>query len=375
MWLLEQETKNKLLKIPAAQALEASSQVDASGIEAKPTRNEGSTAVIDVSGILAKKPNWSMFFFGGTLYPDVISQVQAADNNKSIKDIVLNVDSPGGNVDGLFETMDAIKDTTKPITARVSGMAASAAYGIASMSDKVVASNRSDAFGSIGVAADYFVSDSIVEIASTNAPKKRPDVTTEEGKAAVREELDTLHDMFVESIADGRSNALGTKVSTDKVNKNFGQGALVFAKDALTKGMIDSIEESGTQTATPSTAAAQEASMDIAKLKMEHPTVYAEAVKIGVAQERDRVTAHLTYGDGCGAMETAVMAVKDGSEMTETLLAEYRVKALNAQAIVDRDVDDPEVPDSPEGDEQGEDPRAKAVSLVEYRLGLKAGGE
>jgi ClpP class serine protease len=90
-------------------------------------------------------------------------------------------------------------------------------------------------FGSIGIAASFLVDESIVEIASTEAPKKRPDVSTAEGKAIVREELDAIHEVFVEAIARGRST------TTTNVNRNFGRGAIVLARDAKRAGMIDSI--------------------------------------------------------------------------------------------------------------------------------------
>ena len=86
--------------------------------------------------------------------------------------------------------------------------------------------------------------------------------------------------------------------------------------------------------------------MDLAQFQAEHPTVYAQAVALGVKQgktsERDRVTAHLILGESHDAMDTAVKAVEDGSEMTDTLKARYMAAGQNklslaAQASDDKD--------------------------------------
>ena len=63
--------------------------------------------------------------------------------------------------------------------------------------------------------------------------------------------------------------------------------------------------------------------MDLEKLKADHPDVYRAALDEGVAQERDRVTAHLTMGESSGDMQTASEAISSGEPMTATLQAKY----------------------------------------------------
>ena len=79
--------------------------------------------------------------------------------------------------------------------------------------------------------------------------------------------------------------------------------------------------------------------MDLATLKTEHPDLYALVVKVGVDQERDRVVAHLTIGEASTDMKTAIGAIKDGSDMTMTLQAQYMTAGQNRQDVVDRDAD------------------------------------
>src|SRR5690606_31600120 len=66
-----------------------------------------------------------------------------------------------------------------------------------------------------------------------------PDVTTEEGKAVVREYLDQLEDAFVSAIAEGRSRATGAKVTAAMVRQSYGRGATLLASAALDAGLID----------------------------------------------------------------------------------------------------------------------------------------
>ncbi len=59
---------------------------------------------------------------------------QQALNNPAISNIILHIDSPGGMVTGVHECAEMIYQARgkKPMTAYVSGMAASAAYWLAS---------------------------------------------------------------------------------------------------------------------------------------------------------------------------------------------------------------------------------------------------
>ena len=161
------------------------------------------------------------------------------------------------------------------------------------------------------------------------------DLFTEEGRAVIREELDALHDLFVESIAEGRG------VSADNVNAKFGEGATLLAGEALKRGMIDSIT---TKQATANSGGNQQEakSMDLQTLKAQHPDVYAAAAQEGVNQERDRVGAHLTMGKASGDMETAISAVEDGSAMTATLQAKYMAAGMNRADVQARQDDDAE---------------------------------
>jgi ClpP class serine protease len=207
---------------------------------------EGKTAVIQVRGVLTQAPDFMAEMYGepNTTYPDLIAALGAAVLDPAVKEIVWEIDSPGGSVDGLFTLLDAIEDARalnrKPMRA-VGINAHSAAYGIAAAVGEIHAASRTSGFGSVGVATSGFVSGgmcgTVVDITSSDAPDKRPNLSTPEGQAVVRAELDQIAAEFMGSIARGRG------ISPDAVAANYGRGASMLARAALAAGMIDHVAD------------------------------------------------------------------------------------------------------------------------------------
>lgn len=303
----------------------------------------GDKAEIRIFGAITNRPSFMSFFFTGgiTTYAEIISALVAADADDSIASVDLFIESPGGNFAGLFDAVAAIEAFSKPLRAVISNTGASAAFALAVMADEVVATNIAARIGSVGVVVDTMVFDEDISISSTEAPKKRPDLKTEDGKAIIREELDALHQIFVEAIARGRSAATGKTVTVDDVNANFGQGATVLTNEAIKRNMIDGILNTPASTGGADTTT--ETRMNLEELKAQHPAVYqaavAEGVTAGIDQERDRVGAHLIKGEASGALEVAIKAVKDGSAMTAVLDAEYFAAGLKRSEQVDTQAD------------------------------------
>ena len=337
----------------------------------------GSTAQINIAGILTPAPDFFAFFFGGgnVTYPEINAALAIADQDPQVKNIVLSIDSNGGAVDGLFETLDAQAAVTKPMEARVVNKAASAAFAIAAQADTIVASNRAVMIGSVGVMRSFNVDPGRVSVASSQAPNKVPDVSTEAGRAQVRVELDAMHELFAGSIAAGR----GTTVKA--VNRDFGQGAVVLAEDAVRRGMIDAVAGPSLKVIKKpnSIPGAQGGNnneartMDIKQLQLEHPSVYAAAVQDGVAQERDRISAHLTMGEASGDMKTALAAAKDGTEMTVTMQSTYMAAGMNRSDVSHRQDDDLEANagDTAQAGGDDDDAAAKSVlAVIESGMGI-----
>lgn len=319
-WLLLKETFDA---ISAAEAKHAPGELSAAG-EIMQTAN--GTATIEVRGVMTQRQSWFAQVFGGgnTTYPQIIDALGAAGSDGSVNSIVIKMDSPGGSVDGLFDAMEAVRTVGKPTRVEVANTAASAAYMLAAQADEIVATNPVARFGSVGVVVDSYVSENAVSVTSTNAPNKRHDLKTDAGRATLRAELDDVHDIMVAEIAKGRSTTV------DTVNKDFGRGGMLVAAKAIDAGMIDRLETNTAPTrGGPINANEEESTMDLKTLKAQHPETFAAAKDEGIAQERDRVGAHLTMGKASGDMDTAIEAVEGGSEMTATIQAKYLAAGMN----------------------------------------------
>ena len=314
-----------LLRIPSSQA-----ELQASIRTAKTMTNENGVAVIAVHGALVSTREPMLDFFGveQTAYKDINEQVTAAQTGFS--SIILDVNSSGGMVEGLYGTMAAIKGSKIPVAARVSGKAASAAYMLASQAEKIIAEDDLTMFGSVGVATTMSNSKNMVEIANTDSPKKRPNAATDEGIGVVREELDDIYKVVSEKIAEGRG------ITPLQVNTMYGQGAMMTARKALAAGMIDNISKPAGE---KNLAAKQKE-----KIKMteeEKKAVYAEAFNAGVMAERGRVEAHLIMSDASGDFETSRAAIKNGDALTDTVKAKHMSAEIRKRSIEARGVEAP----------------------------------
>jgi len=338
----------------------------------------GDVAQITVVGVITNTPSFMAMLFGGgnVTYPEIISALAEAGTNAEVKRVEMVIDSPGGSVDGLFDALAAMEAFAKPLRAVVRNQACSAAYSLAAKADEIVASNKAVRFGSVGVVASFGVDDSVVDVTSTMAPKKRPNLRTEEGVAMVREDLDAMHDIFVEAIATGRG------VTTETVNAEYGQGGTFLAGEALKRGMIDSIAGSGlsvvksaqtTTTARSGGGNPEIGPMDLNELRAKHPDVHTAAVQEGVTSERDRVSAHLTMGTASGDMVTAMKAVEDGTAMTVGLQAKYLAAGMNRNDQASRQTDDAAAAAAANGanaGENGTDSADLVCGAVENALGI-----
>lgn len=202
----------------------------------------GDQARVSVRGMLTEVPDMWAWLLGepNTLYSDIADAVMAAEQNSSVRHVAFDVESGGGTVSGLRTATKAIRGMKKSRSV-LSSFAASAAYWIAAEVGHIEARHDLAEFGSIGVAVRSVKHPIVHDIASTNAPNKRPDPSTEEGKAAIRRELDAIHAVFARDVAAGRSRALGRTITVEQVNSTFGGGGMLLAGEALKRGLIDAI--------------------------------------------------------------------------------------------------------------------------------------
>lgn len=207
---------------------------------------ENGTATIQISGLLAPKIDLCSALFGidMTTYSDIINSIKIAEEDPTIEKIVFEINSPGGSVVGLNRTAEKIKNATKPTTAIITDMAASAAYWLATQANEIIAEHESVEVGSIGVFCECVDSSEsekrngieVKAFRSANAPMKNADPFTLEGEKQLVDRITKLESVFLSYVASGR------QTSVDNVKENYGKGAMLIAGEALQVGMIDAIE-------------------------------------------------------------------------------------------------------------------------------------
>ena len=89
----------------------------------------GTVAVIKIQGMIRNTPSFLSYMYNGNIltYPMIARQIKVASDNDKVEKIQLQVDSVGGPWGGMFQVLDAIKSTKKPVEAIVYGRADSAA--------------------------------------------------------------------------------------------------------------------------------------------------------------------------------------------------------------------------------------------------------
>src|SRR5689334_10899707 len=147
----------------------------------------------------------------------IIEQLKRYEDSKSVRAILLNIDSPGGGVavsQEIYEEVKRLRKTkSKVVVAYMSSTGASGAYYVACAADKIIA-NPGTIVGSIGVIAEWVNYADLLEWAKlreivfktgefkdTGSPT-RP--LTDREKAYFQGLIDDMYVQFVEAVADGR---------------------------------------------------------------------------------------------------------------------------------------------------------------------------
>ena len=199
-------------------------------------------AVIPVQGTVQKRGGYCSL---GT--KDLVAHINAANRDPEISAIVLDIDSPGGQVDGTEELAQAVALSGKPVVAYIDGLGASAAYWIASQASYIFINSASTGYaGSLGVLCmsvnqtDFLAKQGLkVEIlrssrATDKARMNGVEEMDESVRASVQADLDQIGETFIAAVEKGRAGKLSTKedVFTGKVYRG---------SDALQYGLVDKI--------------------------------------------------------------------------------------------------------------------------------------
>lgn len=209
----------------------------------------GAVAVIPVYGTIGPRFGMLANTSGGTSLDDLGGSIDSALADPAIDAVVLDIDSPGGVVDGIPEFAAKLRAARgqKPLLAIANYCAASAAYWLGTQVDQLFVS-PSGSVGSIGVigahhdlsAAYEAAGEKVTLITSSGAPFKaegnKYEALSEEAAAEFLRQADYYEAMFQRDVAKGRG------LPIDTVRADFGKGRMLNADDALAAGMVDGID-------------------------------------------------------------------------------------------------------------------------------------
>lgn len=317
----------------AAGRWEALTNKDGESLKAAPiVEVRDGVALIKVRGVVSRYASWMHDICGGTSTEALAKSLSASIDDPKVRAVVLWIDSPGGQVNGLNEMAEMIYQARgrKKIVAYVGGQACSAAYWMASACSEVVIDATAE-LGSVGTVAGFVIRPALegeqrIEIVSSNAPNKRLDPTSEEGQAAVQTIVDDLETVFIDATARNMA------VTRDKVLADFGKGGTFIGAKAVKQGLahrLGSLEgliaelsgraqprpvlQTKAQTAAKTYQGASTMPLTIAEgataaavaeaLKAQHPEAFATIAATGSADKEAAVAAARLEAHAAGKLE------------------------------------------------------------------------
>lgn len=211
------------------------------------TQPAGGIAVIPVHGILVpRRGQITAVCTELNSYERIRSQFNAALNDPSVSEIVLDINSGGGAAVGCKELADYIYQSRdiKPVTAIVNFSAYSAAYFIAAACSRVIVS-QTGGVGSIGVIMEHMETSRMEESVGlkfttiyrgdnkNNGTPHEP--LSEQAQVVFQGMIDQMYEVFTSSVAEYRGMQQQAVIDT--------QAALYTGADAVAAGLADEVSD------------------------------------------------------------------------------------------------------------------------------------
>lgn len=214
-------------------------------IEGDPTATK-TIAVIDVKGVILRASGMEV------ANPDQIVQLlRQAASRTDVVAVVLDMDSPGGEVTAADEIWNAVRNLREhhkiPVVTCMHSLGASGGYYIAAGTDHIVA-NRHTMTGSIGVLAQAINYSALIDRFGVDVETYRSGdmkdmlngsrVRGEKEKRYMQALIDRTFSEFARIVAEGRT---AYHTAQDVVNADFGDGRVLDGEQAWAAGLVDQI--------------------------------------------------------------------------------------------------------------------------------------
>lgn len=222
------------------------------GLDLDPDTRSAPPGVVPVHGVLVRRGTGHAGFdrvLGLTAYDTFLGQLAAAVSDGRVSEVVLDVDSLGGDVQGLLDAADAVRAATKrkPVVARANENALSAAYVVAAAASRVEIA-RTGRVGSVGVVAMHqdfsgMLAAEGVKVELIHAGEKKVDGNpfgplSDRARADIRAGVERAYELLVEHVAASRRMKPEAVRATEAGVFEGAQAVAVGFADAVVGGKV-----------------------------------------------------------------------------------------------------------------------------------------
>lgn len=221
-------------------------RLQGAAVSRPPDRKINNVAVLPLFGSIIPRADMFEEASGATSAESFGAKFDQLVNDPAVDAIVLDVNSPGGQVGGIPELAQKIFEArgTKPIIAVANQLMASAAYWVGTAADQLVVTPSGEV-GSVGVFSVHNDMSAALEKAGLklsiiSAGKYKVEANpyeplTADARTSIQGRVSDIYDAFVAAVAQHRG------VSPEAVRTGFGEGRVVSATQAVASGMADRV--------------------------------------------------------------------------------------------------------------------------------------
>ncbi|MBM3216712.1 signal peptide peptidase SppA [Candidatus Poribacteria bacterium] len=203
-------------------------------------------ALIRVSGVIVAGGSASPLGMGGFCgADDIVDALNEAEDDPTVKAVVLRIDSPGGSAQASDMIWRAVKKTSqaKPVVASMGSVAASGGYYVAMAADEVLASEGTIT-GSVGVFGGKFSFAGLYDkIGVRKTVLKRGENVTidDEGAPFSDSERERIQALIDDTYREFVTKAADDREKTFAEMDELAQGKVWTGKEALSHGLVDTV--------------------------------------------------------------------------------------------------------------------------------------
>ncbi len=219
---------------------------DGSGRPLPFRRTAEGVGIVTIVGELVNRGAWIGASSGLISYEGIKFQLAKAVADPKTRVILLDIESPGGEAVGAFETAAAVRDAAKekPVVAVVNGMAASAGYALASGATRIVTipTGLSGSIGVVMLHADFSkfleqegIAPTLIFAGAHKVDGNPYEPLPESVRADLQADVEGFYDLFVESVGAGR----GKRLTADMARAT--EARVFTGEEAVRLGLADEV--------------------------------------------------------------------------------------------------------------------------------------